>query len=134
MTIARFLVVGASNTLLTLAAYAMLLAAGLPYLAALAPAYALGALNGYTLNRAWTFRAGPFRGAGLARYALTQGAGLGLNAALLAVLVRDVGADELLGQALALPIVTAILFLASRHWVFGDSHQPARSDRGQSGA
>jgi putative flippase GtrA len=118
VTLARFLAVGASNTLLTLSAYALLLAAGLPYLAALAPAYALGALNGYTLNRTWTFRAGAFRRAALARYGLLQAAGLGLNAALLAVLVRGLGADELLGQGLVLPLVTGLLFVANRRWVF----------------
>jgi putative flippase GtrA len=130
MTLARFLVVGASNTLLTLAVYALLLAAGLPYLAALAPAYGLGALNGYTLNRAWTFRAGAFRGVALARYVLVQAAGLALNAALLAVLVRDLGADELLGQALVLPVVTGVLFVVNRQWVFGGSpHRLAGADR-----
>ncbi|MDQ3677723.1 MAG: GtrA family protein [Actinomycetota bacterium] len=134
MTLARFLAVGAGNTLLTLAVYALLLAAGLPYLAALAPAYALGALNGYTLNRAWTFRAGSFRGAGLARYVLVQGAGLGLNAALLAVLVGDLGADELLGQVFALPVVTGLVFLATRSWVFSGSREGLRESRRPSGA
>jgi putative flippase GtrA len=119
MTLARFLVVGASNTLLTLAIYALLLGAGLPFVAALAPAYAAGALNGYTLNRMWTFRAGSFRGDALARYVLVQAAGLALNAALLALLVHDAGVDELLGQVLVLPVVSGMLFVVNRHWVFG---------------
>jgi putative flippase GtrA len=116
--LARFLAVGLSNTLLTLTAYAALLATGLPYLAALIPAYALGGLSGYTLNRAWTFRAGPLRRDSLARYVFAQCAGLGLNAILLTVLVRDLGADELVGQLLALPLVTGSVFIACRHWAF----------------
>jgi putative flippase GtrA len=116
--LARFAVVGASNTLLTLAVYALLLAVGLHYLAALVPAYAVGALNGYTLNRAWTFRTGAFRSHDLGRYALVQCAALALNAALLAVLVGDVGVDKVLAQIVALGVVTCLAFLASRHWVF----------------
>lgn len=116
--LARFLVVGASNTVVTLAAYALLLAVGLHYLTALVPAFALGTLNGYTLNRSWTFRSGPFRGAGLARYGVMQLCGLGLNAALLVVCVEELGAGRLLGQALAMPAVSLATFLTSRHWVF----------------
>jgi putative flippase GtrA len=116
--VARFLAVGASNTLLTLAVYALLLAAGLPYLAALVPAYVLGALNGYTLNRRWTFGAGAFRGTGLARYSVVQAAGLALNALLLAAAVDGLGMHRILGQVIVLPVVTGATYLATRDWVF----------------
>src|SRR5256714_6553332 len=53
----RFVVVGASNTLLSVAAYVALLAVGVPYLLAAAAGFAAGATNGYLLNRWWTFSA-----------------------------------------------------------------------------
>lgn len=115
---ARFVIVGASNTALTLGCYALLLAGGLHYLAALVPAFLVGALNGYTLNRVWTFRAGPFRGEALARYVATQLTALGLNALALTTFVELLGVTRLPGQLLAMPIVSCVTFAANRGWVF----------------
>jgi putative flippase GtrA len=115
---ARFVAVGASNTALTLASYALLIYAGLHYLAAIVPAFLLGALNGYTLNRVWTFRAGEFQGTGLARYITTQLAALGLNALALVAFVEVLGMTRLLAQVLAMPIVSCLTFWANRRWVF----------------
>src|SRR2546423_7927116 len=53
----RFVVVGASNTLLSVAAYVALLAVGVPYLLAAAVGFAAGATKRYLLNRWWTFSA-----------------------------------------------------------------------------
>jgi putative flippase GtrA len=115
---ARFVAVGASNTALTLASYALLLALGLHYLGALVPSFLLGTLNGYTLNRAWTFHAGSFQRAALARYMTTQLAALGLNALMLVTFVEFVGMSRLLAQVLAMPIVSCLTFVVSRRWVF----------------
>ena len=122
---ARFAAVGATNTALTLGCYALLLDAGLYYLAALVPAFALGALNGYTLNRAWTFHAGAFQRAALARYVATQLAALGANALALVVFVEFVDLPRLPAQLLATPIVSCLAFVANRRWVFAT--RPARA-------
>ena len=53
---ARFCLVGVSNTLLTLATFTLLTAAGVPAAPASALGFAVGAINGYVLNRSWTFR------------------------------------------------------------------------------
>ena len=55
----RFVVVGASNTLLSVAMYLALLAVGMPYPVAAACGFVAGAINGYLLNRWWTFSAPP---------------------------------------------------------------------------
>jgi putative flippase GtrA len=115
---ARFAVVGATNTAITLATYAVLIDAGLHYLGAIVPAFALGALNGYTLNRAWTFRAGCFEPAALARYVATQLGGLALNALLLVAFIEVLGAHRLVAQVLAMPLVSCATFVGSRWWVF----------------
>ena len=54
--LARFAVVGASNTAITLASYAALVMLGAPAVAASAVGFALGAANGYHWIRRWTFR------------------------------------------------------------------------------
>jgi putative flippase GtrA len=114
----RFAVVGVTNTAITLVTYAALIDAGLHYLQAIVPAFLLGALNGYTLNRAWTFRAGAFAPAGLARYVATQLTGLGLNALLLVAFIELLGAHRLVAQLLAMPLVSCATFALSRWWVF----------------
>src|SRR5205085_2496164 len=96
----RFGVVGVGNTLLSLAAYEALAAAGLPAAAAGAAAFSAGAVNGYLWNRRWTFRAPDSAGARL-RYLVVQLGG----AAATGVLAWGVG------YLLALPLVTAATFL-----------------------
>jgi putative flippase GtrA len=87
--LARFLAVGVSNTALSLAAYAALLAAAAPTAAAAARAFAAGAANGYVLNRAWTFGARDSL-ASRARFVTVQAGGIAANGALVALLVDAV--------------------------------------------
>ena len=121
---ARFAVVGACNTLLTLTVYALLLSMGLHYLEAFAPAFAVGAVCGYTLNRIWTFDAARADRWDLVRYVSIQLAGLGLNAVLLIALVEVVGIGPVVAQAVAIGCVSLLNFAISRRWVF-DTHQHA---------
>jgi len=117
--LARFLVVGASNTAVTLVVYAVLVHAGVPAVAASVVAFAAGAVNGFRLNRAWTFRSAR-RGAGPgARYAVVAALGLALNALGVALAVHVAELPKLAGELAALPPVTAATFALSRGWVFG---------------
>jgi putative flippase GtrA/SAM-dependent methyltransferase len=124
----KFVVVGISNTLISLAAYVLAVRAGVPYLLASIAAFLLGAVNGYSLNRVWTFRAGAFAPSGLIRYAAVQGVGLAANAGLLAALVEISRLDRILAQALALPVASALTFALNRSWAFrpatGHPHEP----------
>src|SRR5438132_2097687 len=57
MQFMKFGVVGVSNTLLTFLVYTLLLKGfGVWYLAASAIGFCVGAVNGFLLNRRWTFR------------------------------------------------------------------------------
>jgi putative flippase GtrA len=114
--LARFLAVGVSNTLLSLAVYAALLHADAPTAAAAALAFAAGATNGYVLNRAWTFAARDTLVA-RTRYVAVQAAGMAANGALVALLV-DAGAGRLGAYAVAVPPVTLATFLANRGWTY----------------
>ena len=114
----RFGLVGATNTALTLATYAVLVALHAPVPLAGAVGWGVGAVNGFVLNRAWTFR-GAARGAvPAARYAAVALVGSGLNAALLALAVGDGHLPRLAGELAALPPVTLLSFALCRGWVF----------------
>jgi putative flippase GtrA len=115
----KFGIVGVSNTLLTFAVYTLLLKGfGVWYLAASAIGFIVGAVNGFLLNRRWTFREHVGDALTPVRWGIVQGCGLGLNLGLLYLLVHHAHLDELLAQAFATVIVTVLTFLANRAWTF----------------
>ncbi|MHB8532358.1 MAG: GtrA family protein [Solirubrobacteraceae bacterium] len=119
----KFGIVGVSNTLLTFVVYTLLLKVfGVWYIAASAIGFALGAINGFLLNRKWTFAGHVGDALTPLRWAIVQGAGLGINLGLLYLLVHDAGLDKLLAQALATIVVTVTTFFANRAWTF--RHEP----------
>src|SRR5271156_3839196 len=103
----KFGIVGVSNTVLTLVVYTVLLKGfGVWYIAASAIGFAVGAVNGFLLNRRWTFRGHVGDALTPVRWGIVQSCGLGLNLGLLYLFVHDAGIDKLLGQAFATVIVT----------------------------
>ena len=115
----KFGIVGVSNTLLTFVVYTLLLKAfGVWYLGASAIGFAVGATNGFLLNRRWTFRDHVGDTLTPVRWAVVQGCGLGINEGLLYLLVHDGRLDKLLAQALATVVVTVSTFFANRAWTF----------------
>ncbi|HEX5852186.1 MAG TPA: GtrA family protein [Solirubrobacteraceae bacterium] len=123
----KFGLVGVSNTALTFAVFTLLLKGfGVWYLAASAIGFAVGATNGFLLNRRWTFSEHVGDSLTPVRWALVQGTGLGVNVALLYVLVDHVGLDELVGQAIATAVVTVSTFFVNRAWTFR-AHAPVAS-------
>ncbi len=114
----RFGLVGATNTALTLATYAAMLGVDAPVALAGAVSWGVGAVNGYVLNRAWTFR-GAARGAvPAARYVAVQLMGSALNAALVSIAVGQEHLPRLAGELVVLPPVTLLTFVLCRGWVF----------------
>jgi putative flippase GtrA len=126
----KFGVVGVSNTLLTFLVYTLLLKVfGVWYLAANAIGFAAGAVNGFLLNRRWTFRGHVGDARTPLRWMVVQGCGLGLSEALLFFWVDTVGVDQLLAQVFAIAVVTVLTFLANRAWTFrGHPEQEVRVD------
>jgi putative flippase GtrA len=114
----RFGLVGVANTLLTIAAFAVLTGDGMAAAPASAVAFALGALNGYNLNRRWTFRVAGGQPKTLARYVAVQALGAALSAGGVA-LVTDLSLARLAAEAVVLPCVTLITYTLSRVLVFG---------------
>lgn len=120
----KFGIVGVSNTALTFIVYTLLLKVfGVWYLAASAIGFAVGATNGFLLNRRWTFREHVGDTLTPVRWAVVQGCGLAINEGLLYLLVHDARLDKLLAQALATVVVTVSTFFANRAWTFR-THTP----------
>jgi putative flippase GtrA len=114
----RFALVGATNTALTLCAYALLVLVGVPSPAAAALGWALGAANGYRLNRGWTFRSALRGLTPAARYVAVQAIGAGLDALGVWLAVGDGHLHRLEGEIAILPAVTLLTFALCRGWVF----------------
>ncbi|HMI68341.1 MAG TPA: GtrA family protein [Solirubrobacteraceae bacterium] len=114
----RFAIVGATNTALTLCAYALLVLAGVPGPIAGAVGWALGAANGYRLNRGWTFRSALRGLTPAARYVAVQAVGAGLDALGVWLMVGDWHLQHLEGEVAILPAVTLLTFALCRGWVF----------------
>jgi putative flippase GtrA len=118
LQLVRFGLVGATNTALTLATYAVLVALHAPVPLAGAVGWGVGAVNGFVLNRAWNFR-GAARGAlPAARYAAVALTGSGVNAALVALVVSGQHLPRVAGELAVLPPVTLLTFVLCRGWVF----------------
>ncbi len=115
----KFGIVGISNTLLAFGVYTLLLkGVGVWYLAASAIGFAVGAVNGFLLNRRWTFREHVGDALTPVRWFVVQGCGLLVNLGLVYLFVEEAGLDKLLAQACATAIVVVLTFLANRSWTF----------------
>jgi putative flippase GtrA len=113
----KFVVVGASNTAISLVSYVVLLRLGVAYWLAGAAAFVAGAVNGYLLNRRWTFAAqDTWRSR--SRYVAVQLAGLAATTALLWVFVSFAGLGRITAYAVTIPTVTVATFAANRGWTF----------------
>jgi putative flippase GtrA len=117
--LARFLVVGLGNTILSFLVYRLLLALEMPYVPAAALSFAAGAVNGYVFNSRWTFAA---RDSARARvlYVAVQAAGALSMSLLVLLFVRAAGAGHVWAYLAAIPPVTLCMFAANRLWTFAD--------------
>jgi len=124
----KFGIVGISNTLLTLVVYTVLLKVfGVWYLAASAIGFAVGAINGFLLNRRWTFREHVGDALTPVRWGIVQSGGLAINEGLLYLLVHDAQLDKLVAQVCATAVVTITTFIVNRAWTFR-MHAPVAAD------
>jgi putative flippase GtrA len=120
----RFLIVGVSNTAITLLAYAGAIHIGVRYLPAGAGAYLLGGVNGFALNRSWTFSHHGRVGHAAARYAAVTAVGIVLDLALLRLAVA-IGVPRAAGEVAAVAPVTLLTFALNRAWAFSVSDVPS---------
>jgi len=114
-----FCVVGSTGYVINLAAYSVLLLAGVGFVAAAAGSFLVAVANNYALNRTVTFRnrRGSVAVQG-ARYPSVSLLGLVANLAFLVLLVRA-GLAPLAAQAGAIALVTPLSFVGNKLWSFG---------------
>jgi putative flippase GtrA len=114
----KFCAVGAVGYGINLAVYAALLHAGFHYLLAATGSFLVAVTSNYILNRHWTFRD---RRAGIAaqgmRFFVVSLASLGANLLVLHALI-SFGAGKLVGQAIAIVLVTPLNFVGNKLWSF----------------
>ncbi len=121
----KFGIVGVSNTLIFFLVYTLLLKVfGVWYVAASGIGFAVGAINGFLWNRAWTFKGHVGDALTPVRWFVVQSSGLLVNLGLVYLFVDGAGFGKLEGQAVTIAIVTVLTFLANRAWTFR-GHTPA---------
>jgi dolichol-phosphate mannosyltransferase len=114
----KFCAVGVVGYGVNLAVYATLLDGGLHYLLAATCSFLVAVTSNYALNRLWTFRdrRGGVAAQGM-RFFVVSLASLGANLLVLHVLITF-GAGKLVGQALAIVLVTPLNFVGNKLWSF----------------
>jgi len=116
--LAKFCVVGAIGYGINLAVYAGLIHAGVHFLIAATCSFLVAVTSNYTWNRLWTFRD---RRGGVAvqgmRFLIVSVASLAANLLVLDALIT-IGAGKLVGQAIAIVLVTPLNFIGNKLWSF----------------
>jgi putative flippase GtrA len=117
--LAKFCVVGASGYAVNLAVYTALLnGANWDYRLAATGSFVVAVTNNYVWNRLWTFRHSrghfAFQGMRFFLVALLAYAG---NLLILTALV-ELGAGEIISQAIAIVLVTPANFVGNKLWSF----------------
>lgn len=81
-------------------------------------AYAASTVVNYSLHHRHTFRSAERHSRALGKYAVVQAAMLAVNSLLLHLMVTRAGVHYLVGQVVAIGVVTCLTYLLSRHWIF----------------
>jgi dolichol-phosphate mannosyltransferase len=120
MQLLKFGVVGGSGYLINLAVFAVLAGSlGVHHAVAAIGAFCVAVTNNFLWNRYWTF--GPGEGPAhfqAARFFAVSLASLGLNLAILELLVANHVVGELPAQAIAVAAAMPFNFLGNKLWTF----------------
>lgn len=131
----KFCLVGASNTLINLAAYYVLLALGAHYLVANAFGFIVSVLNAYYWNRRYVFKraeagVGGFDSAFL-RMAASYGFTFLLSNLLLYLMINKLGISAYFAPFLNLLITIPLNFMLNKLWAFKPAAQGEVDDQQQ---
>ena len=119
----NFAVVGGSGYVVNLIVFTLLTkGADVNHLLAAVGAFVVAVTNNFLLNRHWTFRRQGSKespaGFQAARFFTVSVVGLGVNLAILELLVSSAGMAELPSQAIAVALATPVNFIGNKLWTF----------------
>ena len=114
----KFAVVGAVGAVINLVVFRTLVRHGVHYLAAGTISFLVAVTSNYTWNRLWTFRAqrGHVGIQGM-RFFVVAVVALGANLVLLQLMIT-LGTSKVVGQAIAIVLVTPLNFVGNKLWSF----------------
>lgn len=115
----KFGLVGGVGYLINLAVFALLTGLGVHHLIAAVGAFCVAVTNNFVMNRYWTFE--PGKGPAhfqAARFFAVSLASLGLNLAVLQLLVANNVTGDLTAQAIAVAVAMPFNFLGNKLWTF----------------
>ena len=117
--LAQFCVVGGVGFLVNLAVYRTLVHHGVQFLVAAVCSFLVAVTSNYTLNRLWTFRENRGHvGVQGMRFFVVSVVALGMNLLLLELIVGVAGVEKVVGQAIAIVLVTPLNFVGNKLWSF----------------
>jgi dolichol-phosphate mannosyltransferase len=118
----KFGVVGASGYFINLAVFWLLAEpVDTHHIPAAIGAFCVAVTNNFLWNRHWTFQATAVHPAHQgARFLAVSVVGLGVNLAVLELLVSSVGVAELPSQAIAVAIAMPVNFIGNKLWTFDE--------------
>jgi dolichol-phosphate mannosyltransferase len=120
MQLCKFSLVGGSGYLINLAVFALLAGSfGVHHAVAAVGAFCVAVTNNFLWNRYWTF--GPGDGPAhfqAARFFAVSLASLGLNLAVLELLISNHLTGDLAAQAIAVAVAMPFNFLGNKLWTF----------------
>ena len=114
----KFSLVGATNTLISLMAYTLLVKLGIYYIVANVLAYGVGMVNSYILNKLWVFNSNSSTGSTAAKFILINISALSLSTFLLYLCVSLIGVNKILSQIIVTFMVLTINYTANKLWTF----------------
>lgn len=123
--LAKFALVGGSGYLINLGVFALLDELGVAHQLAAVAAFSVAVVNNFLWNRYWTFSpgTGPARFQA-ARFFVVSIASLGLNLAVLELLVRSGSVASLPAQAIAVAVAMPFNFAGNKFWTFAEVDRP----------
>lgn len=115
----KFCMVGASNTLISLAIYYGLLSLGIHYAVAITAGYIISSISGFFLSKTWVFKKNTeTTQKSIVKYYILYASALLLNVICMSVFIKGLRINEKIAPILTVVITTIYNFILSRNWVF----------------
>lgn len=114
----KFLLAGLITNGSVYAAYLLLTAAGIGHKTAMSLLFVAGTMLSYNMNKRWTFASPHARNATLWRFVVAYATAYALNFFSMWVAVDRIGIPHYLVQAVNIVVISALLFIAQKYWIF----------------